>query len=129
MQFKHASAEFVLKENHPLAAVHARGVCIRCTEGRIWITVSGQAEDIFLDAGESWICDGDGLLLIDALDRAQVVIEAPRLKRGNSSCRHFAGSSPGYARLDDCIGPAPPDAAATPPKRRGPVPLAADFRV
>ena len=72
MQFKHAPAEFVLKENHPLAAVHARGVCIRCTEGRIWITVSGQAEDIFLDAGESWICEGDGLLLIDALDRAQV---------------------------------------------------------
>ena len=63
MQFKHASAEFVLKENHPLAAVHARGVCIRCTEGRIWITVSGQAEDIFLDPGESWICDGDGLHL------------------------------------------------------------------
>lgn len=92
MQFKHASAEFVLKENHPLAAVHARGVCIRCTEGRIWITVSGQPEDIFLDAGASWICDGDGLLLIDALDRAQVVIEAPETRHQLMSAfrRQFA---------------------------------------
>lgn len=77
MQIQHASAEFVLNENHPLAARHARGVVIRCMAGRVWITLTGHADDVFLAAGESWICVGDGLLLIDALNRAQVLIEAP----------------------------------------------------
>lgn len=83
MQFHHASAEFVLNENFPLAACNARGVIIRCTVGCVWITIAGKADDVFLAAGESWVCDGDGLLLIDALKRAQVMVEAPasRLSR------------------------------------------------
>lgn len=92
MQFRHASAEFVINEDHPLAARHARGVVIRCTAGQVWITVAGHGDDIFLAAGDSWLCPGDGLLLIDALNRAQVTITAPanRMSRYAGPGRHWA---------------------------------------
>ncbi len=77
MQIRHAKTEFVLRENHPLAARHARGITIRCTAGQLWITVSGNAEDVFLNQGEIWICDANGLLLIEAIDEARLAFDLP----------------------------------------------------
>ena len=79
MQFKHASAEFVLKENQPLAAVHARGVLIRCTEGRIWITVSGHP-GLTVPAGFACDAQGEpmlpvGLQLVGGFDRDEALLD------------------------------------------------------
>lgn len=77
MQIRHARTELVLRENYPLAARHARGITIHCTAGRLWITVSGNAEDVFLNQGETWICDANGLLLIEAIGEARLAFDPP----------------------------------------------------
>ncbi|MBI2311292.1 MAG: DUF2917 domain-containing protein [Betaproteobacteria bacterium] len=56
----------------------ARGVTLRCLSGRLWITEEGGGGDVFLAAGEFHRIGHGGVTLIEALEPAQVVIEAPR---------------------------------------------------
>ena len=69
------AGELVLAENHPLAIRRARGTVIACTRGTVWITVGGEAEDIFLEAGQSYRIAGNGLALIEAVGAGQVRVE------------------------------------------------------
>lgn len=64
--------EVVLRQDHPLRLVRARGRRLLCTGGCAWITAPGVPDDIFLHAGEAWEVADDGLVLVEAVGRATV---------------------------------------------------------
>jgi len=41
MEIELKSAEFCLKDNHPLSLRSANGLHITCTDGTLWITMTG----------------------------------------------------------------------------------------
>jgi DUF2917 family protein len=56
-----------LAEGKPLAFRGARGVELECTDGRVWLTVEGQAGDFLLARGERLRIDSNGLALVEGL--------------------------------------------------------------
>ena len=44
-----------------------RRLCLRATEGTLWITVDGEIDDIVLDRGETRVIDGTAPVLVTAL--------------------------------------------------------------
>ncbi|UCV05584.1 DUF2917 domain-containing protein [Dechloromonas denitrificans] len=76
MEFDLHAGELVLAENRPLAARHARGALIVCTAGIVWITVAGEAGDIFLHAGQSHRIRSNGLALLEAIGHGSIRIQA-----------------------------------------------------
>ena len=51
------------------------GLEVKCLRGTLWITQSGDPEDIIIDSGESFKLDRPGLSLVDALlDPALLVV-------------------------------------------------------
>lgn len=92
MEFDLHAGEFVLTENQPLAARRARGALIVCTGGTIWITVAGEAGDIFLHAGQAHRIPSNGLALIEAVGHGSIRIQAhPRQAPLGRWLRHFLG--------------------------------------
>jgi hypothetical protein len=69
-----AGLECLLRENRPLRLARARGKRIRCTDGCAWITAPGMLADVFLLSGETWELDTDGLVLIEAVGSAAILI-------------------------------------------------------
>ena len=53
-----------LNGDSPLAFRQARGYTIECVEGRLWLTITGQAGDFLLGAGERLRIDSNGLALV-----------------------------------------------------------------
>lgn len=45
----------------------ARGYWIECVDGRLWLTITGQAGDFLLGAGERLRIESDGLALVAGL--------------------------------------------------------------
>ncbi|MCF8150421.1 MAG: DUF2917 domain-containing protein [Burkholderiaceae bacterium] len=72
-----AGLEIVLHECQPLRLVRARGQSIACRAGRVWITAPGVTQDIFLHPGAAWEVSSNGLVLVEALDQAVVVLLTP----------------------------------------------------
>jgi Protein of unknown function (DUF2917) len=59
---------------------NGRGRELRVENGSVWITQSGSTEDVWLDAGQSWRIEHDGLTLVSAGHRtpfALVVLDPP----------------------------------------------------
>lgn len=56
----------------------ARGAAILCRKGRLWITQEGDDRDTFVGPDERYWIGSDGTTLIEALEPAQLSIEAPR---------------------------------------------------
>lgn len=54
-------------EASPLRLHAVRGRRIDCLAGVLWITVSGEAEDFYLSAGESLVVPTHGLVLVGTL--------------------------------------------------------------
>lgn len=77
MKINLPSGEYELCENTPIRLTNARGVSIQCTQGTIWITLSGEAGDIFLQAGECWSIKSNGLALIESVGTGRIRIEKP----------------------------------------------------
>lgn len=71
------SDEYELSENAPIRLNNARGVSIHCTAGTVWITLSGEAGDIFLQAGERWSIKSNGLALIESIGSGRIRLEKP----------------------------------------------------
>lgn len=69
-----ANFEFVLRENHPLRLTRARGRRLLCTSGCAWITAPGVVEDIYLRPGDTWQIPSRGLVLVEAVGSATVVL-------------------------------------------------------
>jgi hypothetical protein len=56
------------------------GLTVRADSGRLWITQEKDTRDILLRAGEAFELDRDGLALVYAIDPAEVVLLAPRVR-------------------------------------------------
>ncbi|PKO89794.1 MAG: hypothetical protein CVU18_03040 [Betaproteobacteria bacterium HGW-Betaproteobacteria-12] len=67
MKIDLGSGELCLADNHPLSLREARGLSVRCTAGTIWLTVEGEAGDVFLRAGQSYRLASNGLALLESI--------------------------------------------------------------
>ncbi len=67
--------ELCLGHNAPIRLPGARGVRVTCSAGLVWLTVAGEAGDIFLRSGDSHVIRGRGLALLEAIGSAQVRLE------------------------------------------------------
>jgi hypothetical protein len=67
MKINLQSREICLRENQPLRLERARGQRICCTAGILWVTLSGEQNDIFLRNGEWLDIADDGLVLIESI--------------------------------------------------------------
>lgn len=56
-----------LSGDTPVAFRRARGYWVECIDGRIWLTVTGQAGDFLLSAGERLRIESNGLALVAGL--------------------------------------------------------------
>ena len=82
------SGELCLADNHPLSLREARGLRVVCTAGTIWLTVDGEAGDIFLRAGQSHRIVSNGLALIESIGGGRIRLE--RTQRLAGLRQHFA---------------------------------------
>ena len=74
MQIDLSGSEFCLHSGQPLSLSHARGCRLRCTAGVLWITVPGLVEDVFLESGEEFTVPDQGRVLVEAVDRARLMV-------------------------------------------------------
>ena len=74
MKIEFGAGELCLVKNHPLRLVEARGLLITCTAGIVWITLDGEADDIFLSVGEKYTLQRDGLALVESIDQGKIRI-------------------------------------------------------
>lgn len=77
MQIDLRDSELCLADNTPVRLSNARGLIVRCTAGRIWLTVTGEAGDIFLAAGQKHRIRANGLALLESIGGGQVRLERP----------------------------------------------------
>lgn len=66
------SGEVCLQDNQPVRLSGASGLHVVCTAGIIWITVSGEAEDIFLTAGERYQLSSNELTLVESIGSGKI---------------------------------------------------------
>lgn len=72
MQNDLPQGEINLLISQPLRLNRARGLDIACTAGIIWITVTGDASDIFLRPGERLRLSNNRLTLVEAIGAGRV---------------------------------------------------------
>jgi len=77
MEIDLSRSELTVYRNSPLCLSKAGGREICCVGGRVWITLAGQAEDVFLGPGQSLRVTSDGLLLIEGVDEGRVRLSPP----------------------------------------------------
>lgn len=82
MKIDLGSGELCLRHGDPLRLVRAAGLRIECLAGEIWITVAGEAADIFLMAGDSYRIAGQGLALIESIGDGRVRLAMARPASG-----------------------------------------------
>lgn len=56
--------------------LRGRAIRLRVTAGSVWLTREGQPDDVVLEAGACYRGDGRGLLVVEALDRAEMAVTA-----------------------------------------------------
>jgi hypothetical protein len=64
-----------LQHNRPLRI--AGPTRIECRAGRLWLTQTGGAGDVFLRAGDSYRLDWPEMVLVEGLGPAGIVLHAP----------------------------------------------------
>lgn len=57
---------------------------VACLRGSLWITQEGDTRDLFLNAGDTFTLDRDGLALILAMHNAAVAVRPPAGGRGQA---------------------------------------------
>ena len=67
MKIDLGDGEVVLRQSCPLRLSDARGIVVRCTEGVLWMTITGEAGDIVLAAGESHRVRAAGRIVIESI--------------------------------------------------------------
>lgn len=89
MKIDLGGGELCLAENRPLRLQAARGLCIRCTAGMVWITVAGEPADVFLGAGDSYRIPGDGDVLVEGVGSGRIMVNPETAGRRLRLC--FSG--------------------------------------
>lgn len=83
--------EIRLADNAPLRIGGGRGVIVRCTAGRIWLTTAGEHGDVFLAAGQSHTLASNRLVLVEAIRHGSVRLEIPPGRRVGLPWRRLGG--------------------------------------
>ena len=65
----------------------ARGICIRCEAGRLWITQAGDSRDHLLAVGDSFTVASRGRVVIVALEGASLEMAVPARSAGRNGLR------------------------------------------
>lgn len=77
MKIEWLNSELLLTDNKPLRLTGARGIRVLCVQGTVWITTSGQSEDIFLHEGQWHEIERSALTLVESIGRALIRFERP----------------------------------------------------
>lgn len=77
MKIDLGSGELCLAHNQPLSLRDACGLRVVCMAGTIWLTVDGEAGDIFLRPGQSHRIASDGLALVESIGSGRIRLERP----------------------------------------------------
>jgi hypothetical protein len=71
------SGRFCLIGNGHVSIAAVPGLVVRVREGALWITQAGDADDHLVRAGERFVADRSGRLVISAFARGEVELEWP----------------------------------------------------
>ena len=66
-----------LEENKPVSFRDARGACLHCVSGMVWVTIADQPGDFLLHAGEHLQIDSSGLAVVEGMPAGAIVLHAP----------------------------------------------------
>ena len=77
MNVQHDAPEWLLRRDRPLRLTGARGHCIHCLEGILWLTQEGEPGDLFLHPGESHTLAVNGLVLVEAVSQGRACLVPP----------------------------------------------------
>lgn len=72
---RETATRHALRRRELLVLAHPRGARVCCHTGRLWLTVDRSPADIVLEPGESFACDADRRVIVQALRDATVGIE------------------------------------------------------
>ncbi|TXI76953.1 MAG: DUF2917 domain-containing protein [Dokdonella sp.] len=75
MNLKLNSSELCLAHNVPVRLPFAKGTRVICVEGVLWLTVSGEAGDVFLRPGEVYAIHGRGPAVLEAIGGGRARLE------------------------------------------------------
>lgn len=87
MKFMPSSDEVCLSDSRPVSLRQARGLRVTCTAGIVWITVTGEAGDIFLTPGQSHQISRNGLVVIESIGSGKIRLNKP--EAAFALFRHF----------------------------------------
>jgi hypothetical protein len=76
-----------LRARHLLEVPQAQGVRIGCTRGSLWITVDGDPRDVVLEAGESFVGERPGRMLVYALSPSSLSMQPARPGQAHAQAR------------------------------------------
>jgi hypothetical protein len=76
----------------------AAGWTIACLRGSLWLTQEADTRDVFLDAGDNFMLDRNGVALILARQESQLAIRPPVTNRQAETARAADLTTPDSAR-------------------------------
>lgn len=71
------SGEVCLTDNNPICLRQARGLRVTSTAGTIWITVTGEAGDTYLEPGQTHELRSNGLAIIESIGDGRIRLKKP----------------------------------------------------
>lgn len=80
MQIELTQANIALERYHAMSMTDAVGVQVECRTGQVWLTMDGDARDIFLAPGDAHAIQRNGLTLISAIKPSVVHVQLPRAR-------------------------------------------------
>lgn len=92
MRIDWLESELFLYEDKPLRVTGACGVRVCCLKGTVWITTSGQADDIFLAAGQTHEIATASLTLIEGVGETLVRFDRAGVVRVTSGWWNYLGN-------------------------------------
>ncbi len=77
----HKIEHYELHAQHPVACQLKAECVVRVDTGRLWLTLQGRTNDVWLQAGEAWMLPVDGTLWLSAEPIASFHIAQPLARR------------------------------------------------
>lgn len=71
------SGSFCLLGNGHVSIAAAPGLVIRVRKGDVWITQPGDTKDYLLGAGERFVADRSGRVVVSSFERGEIEVEWP----------------------------------------------------
>ena len=71
------SGRFCLLGNGHVSIAATPGLVIRVRKGQVWITQSGDPQDYVVGAGERFVADRSGRVVVSSFERGEIEVEWP----------------------------------------------------